>query len=120
MPSPTIRQMRGWAISFLHLSVDQFGLLYISDFWAAMDAYAEEKQRDRQHIAELVRGATLRLWNLQVDKKYRISNPSEFWMMPYDDLREEDEVQYLNSCSDEERSRLAKEFMDSIKNGGTE
>lgn len=90
------------------------------EYWAAMESYSEEKKKDRQHLAELVRGATMRLWNLQVDKKYRITNPVEFWAMPYDDKVEEaDAVDYLNSCTDEERTRLAHEFLDSIPDGIT-
>lgn len=107
--------MKGWAISLLHISLEEFGLLHLSEFWSAMEAYSEERKMDRQHIAELVRGATLRLWNLQVDPKYRINRPSDFWAMPYDDTDASDEVQYLNSCSDEERTRLAREYMESIK-----
>lgn len=108
-------KMKGWAYSLLHLSPDSFGRLTIPEFWAAMESHAEEKAADRKHIAELVRGATMRLWNLQVDAKFKCDDPAKFWEMPYD---EKEPVTNMNDLSQEERDRMAREFVNSLKKDG--
>lgn len=87
--------------------------------WAALDAYWEEKNNERRHIAELVRGATQRLWNIQVDGKYKIDDACDFWPMPWDDKRvtAEQIVKKIDSLSDEERDIMAQDFINRIKNG---
>lgn len=66
-------------------------------------------------MAELVRGATLRLWNLQVDEKHKYTDPRDFWPMPYDNIQEGRKAGDINNCTDEERSRMAREFLDKIR-----
>lgn len=86
------------------------------EFWEAFDAYREEKDADRRHIGELVRGAAFVLTNIQLKKKDRFKDPAKFWPMPWDDSRtEQDEVNRLNSLSDEERNAEAAKFLKKVK-----
>lgn len=90
------------------------------EFWEALRAHTEEKNTDRRHIGELVRGATLRLFNLQVDKRYRITDPRKFWAMPWDDAaarKEEEEIKRLGSLSEAETAKEVRKFMERINNG---
>lgn len=89
------------------------------EFWEALRAYNEEKGADRRHIGELVRGAALRLWNLQVAEKSRIRNVSKFWPMPWDDetRSEEDEIKRLAGLSEEEAQKEARKFLNKLDHG---
>lgn len=90
------------------------------EFWEALDAHNEEKNADRRHIGELVRGATLRLWNLQVDRQYRIPLPSKFWMMPWDETQETaelDEIKRLSGLSAEQTQAEVAKFLERVNNG---
>lgn len=69
------------------------------EFWEALDAHIEEKNADRRHLGELVRGATLRLFNLQVEKKYRKTDPRKFWPMPWDEIEAASELREINRLS---------------------
>lgn len=103
----------GWAIALLHLSKAEFGELRLPEFWAAMDAYSEERDAERRHLGELVRGATLRLWNLQVRKQDRITDLDKFWRMPWDEekLSFDQEVKNIQALDAEERDKLAQDFL---------
>jgi len=86
-------------------------------FWEAMRAYQEDKESDRRHVGELIRGATLRLFNLQVRAQDRLREPSKFWPMPWDERTEDvnaEEIRKLASMTDEERTQNAMNFMDRI------
>ena len=57
----------------------------------------------------------IRLFNIQLDKKDRISKLRDFWSMPWDEESEEDTiVEQLNALSDEERDQKAREFMNKL------
>lgn len=87
----------------------------LDEFWEAMDAHNQEKEADRRHIGELVRGATLRLFNLQIAKKDRIADPAKFWRMPWDEITTKDEeLERFEAMTDEERAENAKEFLNKI------
>ena len=92
------------------------------EFWEALRAYNDEKEADRRHVGELARGATLRLWNLQVAKSSRIKVASKFWQMPWDDVRaENDEIKRLAGLSEEEAQIEAQKFLNRLNHGrGTE
>ena len=75
-----------------------------------MNAYSEEKEAERKHIGELVRGATIRLWNVQVDKKHSINDLHKFWPMPWDDTAE-DKTAGLAQMTKEERDAAARNFI---------
>ena len=83
------------------------------EFWEALRAHEEEVIADRRHLGELVRGATLRLWNLQVKKENRVAKPAKFWPMPWDDTgsREEDEIKRLASLSEDETRKEVDKFL---------
>lgn len=79
----------------------------------------EEVDADRRHLGELVRGATLRLWNLQVDKRSRITSPAKFWPMPWDEQDPgESEIRRLASLGEEETQREVDKFLSRIKGHG--
>lgn len=87
----------------------------LDEFWEAMDAHNQEKEADRRHIGELVRGATLRLFNLQVAKKDRYIDPAKFWRMPWDEFTAVDEeLERFEAMTDEERAENAKDFLKKI------
>lgn len=91
------------------------------EFWEALRAYEAKISADRRHLGELVRGATLRLWNLQVTGKSRITDPKRFWPMPWDEGgTEEDEIQRLASLSEDEKFKEAEKFFKKVKNGKRE
>lgn len=85
------------------------------EFWEAMDAHNKEKEADRRHEGELARGVALRLFNLQVDKKSRISDPAEFWPMPWDEPKVDEGLERLESMTNKERAEEARRFLERIK-----
>ena len=103
-------RLRAWAIALLHLGIDDFERMRLGDLLDAMKVWQEDKMAERQHIGELIRGATLRLFNLQLKPKDRVSDPVKFWKMPWD--ADPDEVsKEVASWTQEERDRKAKEFL---------
>lgn len=84
------------------------------EFWEAMDAHNKEKEADRRHMGELIRGAALRLFNTQVSKKDRIADPVKFWRMPWDIVVIDEELERFNKMNDEERADNARSFIKKI------
>lgn len=75
------------------------------EFFEAMQAYRKEKDADRRHQGELIRGMTLRIFNVLVDKKSRYSDPAAFWTMPWDEPSTENkELERLRNLTEEERN----------------
>ena len=112
--------MRGLAFGLLGLSRRDFYEMLPGEFWEAVRAYKEHVNADRQHLGELVRGATLRLFNLQVEKKYRQKDPAKFWPMPWDDAddREDKEIRRLARLGKAEREKEVEKFLNRVgKNG---
>lgn len=103
------------------MSRKEFYELRPGEFWEALRAHTEMVNADRRHIGELVRGATLRLVNLQVAKKDRVREPSKFWPMPWDDQNREDrEVKRLEDLDEAGRQEEVDKFFARInknKNG---
>lgn len=88
----------------------------IGEYFEALQAYRDEKTADRMHIGELIRGAALRLWNLQVKPKSRIKDPVKFWQMPWDDITSEaDEIARLTTMTDAQRQQEVDKFLSKIK-----
>jgi hypothetical protein len=101
----------------LHLSPDEFYGMRVGEFWEALKAYREEKDADRRHMGELIRGAALRLFNLQLKKGSQILDPAKFWPMPWDEERVGDDeriVQELDKLSDEQRTEKALELLTKV------
>lgn len=88
------------------------------EFWEALRAHEEEVVADRRHIGELVRGATLRLWNLQVKKEARMTNPAKFWPMPWDEVDSgENEIKRLAHLNEEETQKEVRKFLQRVNKG---
>ena len=90
------------------------------EFWEALAAYRENQSDERRHIAELARGVAMILFNVQVSKKDRISKPSQFWSMPWDekvDDAESTEIHRLTHLTDEEKEAEVQKFLSRINNG---
>ena len=84
------------------------------EFWEAMDAHSKEKEADRRQEGELARGASLRIFNALVTAKSRITDPAEFWRMPWDEAKIEEGLEYLQSLTQDERAQEAREFISRI------
>lgn len=84
------------------------------EFWEAMDAHSKEKEADRRHMGELARGASLRIFNALVTAKSRITDPAEFWRMPWDEAKIDEGLEYLQSLTQDERAEEAREFINRI------
>ena len=84
------------------------------EFWEAMHAHNLEREADRRHIGELVRGATLRLFNIQVAPKSRISDATLFWPMPWDEIKVDEELEKLEAMTDSEKAAAVQDFLKKI------
>jgi hypothetical protein len=88
------------------------------EFWEAMNAYNIQFLAQQKHQGELIRGAVLRLWNVQVNKKDRILDPRKFWPMPWDEMQVGDsELKRLVGLSEAEKMEEANKFFSKINNG---
>jgi len=111
----TFGEVRGWGLGLLRMSREDFYNMRQGEFWEALWIYRKSVEADRRHLGELVRGATATLFNLQVQKKDRITDLRKFWPMPWDD--EEDtniEAERLAALSKEEQAAEAKAFLERI------
>jgi len=89
----------------------------IGEFWEALKAYRDEKDADRRHMGELIRGAALRLFNLQLKKGSQILDPSKFWPMPWDEAPDDENeriIEQLDNLSDEQRMEKAMDLLERI------
>lgn len=84
------------------------------EFWEALDAHNKEKEADRRHTGELARGAALRLFNIQVTPKSRIPDVTQFWPMPWDEIKVDEEMERLEALSDSEKAEAVQEFLRKI------
>ena len=116
--------MRGWAFGVLGLSRREFYEMRPGEFWEALSAHNEEVLADRRHLGELVRGATLRLFNLQVAQKHKMKDPAKFWPMPWDapkEVGEQAEIHRLENLYEAGRQEEVNKFLSRLNNGtGTE
>jgi len=107
--------VRGWAISRLGLSPEEFGLMRQGIFWEAIMAWQADKEADRRHVAELIRGVGVRLFNIQLSPKDQIRDIRKFFPLPWDDEIDEDaEVARLEHLTPEEAHQEAQAFLDRI------
>lgn len=109
----TVARLRSWSIALLHISIGDFERMHLGDILDAMRIWQEDKMAERRHIGELVRGAALRLFNLQLKAKDRISDPVKFWRMPWDEDPDEVEKE-VAAWSQDERDNKAKEFLSRV------
>ena len=102
----TIGQARGWAIARLGLDRESFGLLRLGEFWEALTVWIEDRNAERRHEAEVIRGVGLRLFNLQLAKEKSLK-PHEFMPFPWDE-EENDPGALENLTEDEKKASLDK------------
>ena len=110
----TLGTVRGWAISRLHLSPAEFGLMRPGVFWEAIVAWQADKEADRRHVAEVIRGVGVRLYNIQLKPKYQITDVRKFLPLPWDEGDEDPEVERLAHLTKAERDEEALAFMEKI------
>ena len=85
------------------------------EFWEAMMAWQADKEADRRHVAEVMRGVGDRLFNIQLKPEDQIKDVRKFLSLPWDEDPERDEeLERLSSLSPEERTAEAKEFLNRI------
>lgn len=107
--------VRGWAISRLGLSPAEFYLMRPGEFWEAIRVWQADKEADRRHVAEMIRGVGLRLFNIQLAQKDRIRDIRKFFQLPWDEEDDiDEEAQRLSRLSREERDKEAQAFMKNI------
>ena len=111
--------MRGLALGVLGMSRKEFYEMRPGEFLEALAAHNEEVAADRRHMGELIRGATLRLFNTQVTQKSRMRDPAKFWRMPWDDTRqaENDEIYRLEHLDEEATKQEVEKFFSRLNNG---
>lgn len=91
--------------------------MVVGEFWEAMSVYQEEKDADRRHIGELVRGAAHLLWNIQVGEKNKIKDVATFWPMPWD-TKTPGAADRLAGMTKEERDAAARDFIRQLESNG--
>lgn len=108
------------AFGLLGISRREFYEMRPGEFWEALRAYNEQVSADRRHLGELVRGATIRLWNLQVAPKSRLTDVRKFWPMPWDEEQdgEAKEIKRLESLDEEQAQKEIDKFLKRIGKHG--
>lgn len=106
--------VRGWAISRLGLSPAEFYLMRPGEYWEAIRAWQADKEADRRHVAEMIRGVGLRLFNIQLKREDRITDVRKFFPLPWDEEDTDEEALRLSRLSQEERDKEAQAFMKNI------
>ena len=116
--------IRGLAYGVLRMSRADFMDMPVGEFWEAVEAHYKEVEADRRHVGELVRGAALRLFNINLKRGDQIRDPRKFWPMPWDEEAEAvKETGGLESMTEEERTASARSLLERIgwrKNDGRE
>ena len=111
----SLGDIRGIALGVLGMSLPDFYAMPVGVFWEALGAHYKEVEAERRHIGELVRGAALRLFNINLKRKDQIRDPRKFWEMPWDEPSEEEEqVKALEKMTDEQRAASARSLLQKI------
>ena len=108
--------IRGLAIGVLGMRISDFYDMPVGVFWEGVEAHYKEVEAERRHVGELVRGAALRLFNINLKKSDQIRDPRKFWPMPWDEpLEKEDEImKEINGMTDEQRTASARDLLKRI------
>lgn len=80
-------------------------------------AWQADKEADRRHVAEVIRGVGARLFNIQLKPKDQIKDVRKFLPLPWDETEEDPEVERLVHLTKAERDKEARAFMEKIKIG---
>lgn len=120
-PAVCIGKIRGWALGLLGMSREQFYLMRPGEFFEALEAHRQEKEDDRVHMGELVRGAVLRIYNSERKPQNQILDPAKFWRMPWDDPAdaEDKEIKRLSELDEKARQAEVDNFLKRIRKDGT-
>lgn len=86
-------------------------------FWEAIVAWQADKEADRRHVAEVIRGVGVRLFNIQLKPKDQIKDIRKFLPLPWDESDEDPEVERLAHLTKAERDEEARAFMEMINFG---
>ena len=108
--------IRGLAVGVLGIRISDFYDMPVGVFWEALEAHYKEVEAERRHVGELVRGAALRLFNINLKKNDQIRDPRKFWPMPWDEpLDSEDKaMKEINEMTDEQRTASARDLLKKI------
>ena len=87
------------------------------EFWEAIVAWQADKEADRRHVAEVIRGVGVRLFNIQLKPEDQIKDVQKFLPLPWDEADEDLEMERLTHLSKEERDAEARAFMKAINFG---
>ena len=86
------------------------------EFWEAMMAWQEDKEADRRHVAEVIRGVGVRLFNIQLKPKDQIRDIRKFLPLPWDDKdHETGEIDRLNNLSIADKAAEAQALLERLK-----
>ena len=86
------------------------------EFWEAMIAWQADKEADRRHVAEVIRGVGVRLFNIQLKPKDQIRDIRKFLPLPWDDKdHETGEIDRLNNLSIADKAAEAQALLERLK-----
>ena len=86
------------------------------EFWEAMNAWQADKEADRRHVAEVIRGVGIRLFNIQLNPKDQIRDIRKFLPLPWDNEdKETGEIDRLNSLSISDKAAEAQALLERLK-----
>ena len=79
-------------------------------------AWQEDKEADRRHVAEVIRGVGVRLFNIQLKPKDQIRDIRKFLPLPWDDKdHETGEIDRLNNLSIADKAAEAQALLERLK-----
>lgn len=86
------------------------------EFWEAMKVWQADKEADRRHVAEVIRGVGVRLFNIQLKQKDQIRDIRKFLPLPWDDKdNETGEIDRLNNLSIADKAAEAQALLERLK-----
>ena len=79
-------------------------------------AWQADKEADRRHVAEVIRGVGVRLFNIQLKPKDQIRDIRKFLPLPWDDKdHETGEIDRLNNLSIADKAAEAQALLERLK-----
>ena len=81
-----------------------------------MRVWQADKEADRRHVAEVIRGVGIRLFNIQLKPKDQIRDIRKFLPLPWDDKdHETGEIDRLNNLSIADKAAEAQALLERLK-----
>ena len=79
-------------------------------------AWQADKEADRRHVAEVIRGVGFRLFNIQLAAKDQIRDIGKFLPLPWDNEEEDNnEIERLNNLSLADKAAEAQALLERLK-----